>query len=87
MENDYVLLTEKEAMWAEMLMQALKDNDIPCTGIPVHGAGMVIRTGIQECFKIYVPCSDLPKARDLVHELFSGSNGESIACCGQDHHK
>ncbi len=37
MNTDYTLLAEKEGMWAEMLMQVLRDNGIPCTAIPVYG--------------------------------------------------
>ncbi len=74
MDTDYVLLTEKEAMWAKMLVQVLKDNGIQCTAIPVYGAGVVMKTGIQECFRVYVPRSAMPKAQELLSELFSGDN-------------
>ena len=40
MNNGYVLLVEKEEMWAQMLIQVLKDNNIPCSALPVHGAGV-----------------------------------------------
>ena len=70
MENKFVLLTEKEAMWAEMLVQVLKDNKIPCTTVPVYGAGMTLRAGIQERLKVYVPDCDLERAQELKDELF-----------------
>lgn len=75
MDDGYVLLTEKESMWAEMLVQVLKDNSIACTTMPVYGAGMVMKTGIQEHLKVYVQQKDMEKANDLLSELFSGSNG------------
>ena len=36
MDNGYELLVEKEEMWAQMLMQVLQDNDIPCTALRSH---------------------------------------------------
>ena len=71
MEQGYELLVEKESMWAEMLIQVLKDNDIPCTSLPVHGAGFSIKTGIQDRLKVYVPTENLERAKELLEELFS----------------
>ncbi len=70
MNTDYTLLAEKEGMWAEMLMQVLRDNGIPCTAIPVYGAGLVMKTGKQERLKVYVPRADREKAEELLGELF-----------------
>ena len=41
MDSDYVFLIEKEAMWAEMLIEALQKADIPAGSVPVYGAGLV----------------------------------------------
>ncbi len=71
MQSDYVFLTEKEAMWAEMLIQVLKEHQVAYTAVPVYGAGMVIRAGAQERLKIYVTKEDQARAEDLVEELFS----------------
>ena len=71
MGNKYELLTEKEAMWARMLIQVLEDNEIPCTGIPVYGAGLVMRAGVQECLRVYVPADRMAQAKELLDELFS----------------
>ena len=70
MEHDYVLLVEKEEMWAKMLLQVLEDNNIPCTVLPVHGAGVVINTGMQERLKVYVPSTSKATAENLMNELF-----------------
>ena len=72
MDNEYKLLTEKEEMWAQMLMQVLRDNDIPCTALPVHGGGFVLKTGMQDSLRVYVPADKLLQATDLMQELFSG---------------
>ena len=74
METDYVLLVEKEEMWAKMLLQVLEDNNIPCTALPVHGAGVVMKTGMQERLKVYVPSTSKATAEDLMNELFSSDN-------------
>ena len=71
MDNGYVLLVEKEEMWARMLMQVLEDNNVPCAVLPVYGAGFVIKTGTQERLKVYVPSENLPQATELLQELFS----------------
>ena len=71
MDNGYVLLVEKEEMWAQMLMQVLEDNNVPCAALPVYGAGFAIKTGIQERLKVYVPSENLPQATELLQELFS----------------
>ena len=61
-------------MWAKMLIQVLEDNNIPCTAIPVYGAGFSIKTGTQERLKVYVPVDNLPQATELVEELFSAES-------------
>ncbi len=76
MENGFELLTEKEAMWAKMLIQVLEDNGVPCAALPVYGAGLVLRTGIQECLRVYVPSEFMDKAKALLAELFAG-DGET----------
>ena len=71
MKEGYVLLTEKEEMWAKMLMEVLSDNSIPCTSLPVHGIGLVMRTMAQEQLKVFVPAGDLARASELTEALFS----------------
>lgn len=71
MNNGYVLLIEKEEMWARMLMEVLEDNNVPCAALPVCGAGLTIKTGMQERLKVFVPAESLPQATELLQELFS----------------
>ena len=71
MNTGYVLLTEKEEMWARMLMQVLDDQQIPFAQLPVYGAGFSLKTGTQDRLKIYVPAEKLPLASELLEELFS----------------
>lgn len=73
METDFELLTQKEAMWAQMLTQVLKDNNVPYTAIPVHGAGLTIKTGMRESLNIYVPKEAKEKAQELMEALFPES--------------
>ena len=70
MNHDYVLLIEKEEMWAQMLIQILEDNGIACAALPVYGAGFSLKTGMQEHLQIFVPAPQLPHANELVHQLF-----------------
>ena len=70
MNSDFVLLTEKEAVWAGMLEEVLKDNSIECVAVPVYGAGLTLKAGVQERFRIYVPLKKKTEAEELLHELF-----------------
>ena len=70
MNNGYVLLAEKEEMWAQMLMEILEDNRIPCVSLPVYGAGFAARTGMQERLKVFVPSAYLMQASELQQALF-----------------
>ena len=71
MNDRYVLLTEKEEMWARMLMEVLEDNGVHCAALPVYGAGFSVHTGLQERWNVFVSAGDLPRTEDLLQELFS----------------
>lgn len=77
MDNDFVLLVEKEAMWAEMLQEVLKDNAVPCVAIPVFGAGLTLKTGMQERMRILVPREKKQIAERFLHELFPDEDNET----------
>ena len=70
MNGDFILLTEKEAMWAEMLMEVLRDNGVTCTAIPTVGAGFSLRTGTPERLRVFVPADQRERASELTEELF-----------------
>ncbi len=70
MIGDFELLVEKEAMWAEMLGQVLKDHNIEYAAVPVCGAGLTLKAGVRERFKIYVPAEKKTRAEELLNELF-----------------
>ena len=71
-EKHYQFLTEKEEIWARMLIEVLKDNEIPYASESVYGAALVLRGGAKERLRIYVPAEYMERASDLVDELFSG---------------
>ena len=73
MEAVFEFLSQKEAMWAQMLIQVLKDNNVPYTAIPVHGAGLTIKTGMRESLNIFVPKEAKEKAQELMEALFPES--------------
>ena len=76
MDGKFAVLTEKETIWAEMLLEVLRDNDIPCASMPVLGAGFSMRTGTPERLKIYVPEDRLSQAQELMAELFPADEGQ-----------
>ena len=73
MDKGYVLLTEKETMWAQMLMEVLEDNGISCESLPVLGAAFALKTGTQDCLRVYIPAEKLQQAEELLQVLFSDS--------------
>ena len=77
MENCFVFLVEKEAMWGEMLMEVLKDNGVECVAVPVDNAESLLQVKIRERLKIYVPADSKEKADELLSELFSGAEEET----------
>lgn len=79
MNGDYELLTEKEAMWAEMLEQVLKDNGVDFVSVPVYGAAMALKAGVQERHKIFVPHGQKPQAEELMDALFSDDAALPVA--------
>ena len=71
MDGKFAVLTEKETMWAEMLLEVLRDHEIPYAQLPVLGAAFSMRTGTPERLRIYVPEDRLDQARELMAALFS----------------
>ena len=71
MTQQHEFLVEKDAIWADILMQVLKENGIPCTAFPVYGAGVVLRAGVQERMKLYVPADQKQQAAAIMEDLFA----------------
>lgn len=70
MNDQYEFLVEKEEMWAKMLMEVLKDNDIPCTALPRYGAGLTMKAGVKERLQVFVSSDCKSKAEELLNALF-----------------
>lgn len=69
-DGDYCLLTEKDEMWAKLLMEVLENNRIPHTCLPVFGAGVIMKSGKTERYRIFVPYGSLACAKALYDETF-----------------
>lgn len=77
--DDLCFLTEKEMIWAEMLEDILKQNNIPCLTKKALGIGMALKVGpMLERVKFYVPYFYLPEAEIIVESLFSGSKDSEL---------
>ena len=76
MDGEFAVLTEKETMWAEMLLEVLRDHEIPYAQLPVLGAAFSMRTGTPERLRIYVPADQLARARELMAELFPADEAQ-----------
>ena len=65
-------LTEKEMLWAGMLEDVLKQNDIPFFTKQILGAGLALKIGpMSERCRFYVPYSHFQEADELVESLFA----------------
>ena len=74
MPDDICFLIEQKIIWAEMLEDVLKQNDIPCLTKNVLGAGLALKVGpMSERVRFYVPYSHLQNAKDIADEMFSAS--------------
>ena len=76
MDKSPELLTEQEEITAKILMQVLHNSGVPCMARPVNGAGMVMRGGMQERLRIYVPQEKLQQAKEIAQDFLSGENEE-----------
>ena len=76
MDGKFAVLTEIETMWAEMLLEVLRDHEIPYAKLPVLGAAFSMRTGTPERLRIYVPEDRLCQAQELMAELFPADEGQ-----------
>ncbi|MBQ6569133.1 MAG: hypothetical protein IJL87_02630 [Clostridia bacterium] len=75
--DDMCFLTEQEALWSGMLADVLAQNDIPFVQKNVLGAGVSLTIGsMLERVRFYVFYKHLPKAEEIVEELFSPSDEE-----------
>ncbi len=74
-QDDMCLLCEKDAIWAEMLMQALKNDGIPVSSKSVLGAGLAATVGLlTDRIKLFVPLSRLEDAKEVMEQMFSEEN-------------
>ena len=70
-DDDFCLLTEQEVVWAGVLEDCLKTNDIPYTVENAVGAWLSSRLGPAfERKRFFVPYSRMEQAQGLVEELF-----------------
>lgn len=77
-EKDPCFLTEQDFIHTGILEDVLGQNNIPYLRKNVLGAGMAIKVGpMHERGRFFVPCELLPKAQELVQDLFS-EDGESV---------
>ena len=78
MSERYELLGEMDEAWADMFMEVLKDNGIPCTSMPHFGFAMTAKGGMPEARRIFVPSGCMERARELREEMFSGNGEEAL---------
>lgn len=69
--NDYILFAVREQMWAEMFIDALRDNGIDAVTKPVMGAGLTAKLGmLGEELQIYIPYGSVSLANEISDLMF-----------------
>lgn len=77
--NDYCFLVEKDAVWAGVLEDCLRQNGIPCLTQSAKGAGLTVKTGSMfDSIRFYVPYFRFHEAQDLTEQLFAESGDQII---------
>lgn len=77
-QADFCRLTERELLWAGVLEDCFRQNDIPYIAQNVKGAGFTARAGTMlETTKFYVRYGWLDKARALEEQLFAGETEDT----------
>ena len=71
--NDYVLFAVRDRMWAEMFIDALRDNGVEALSRSVMGAGLTAKLGMMgEQLQIYLPYSAINIANEISDLMFGG---------------
>ena len=69
--NDYILFAVREQMWAEMFIDALRDNGVDAASKPVMGAGLTAKLGmLSEELQIYIPYGSVSLANEISDLMF-----------------
>ena len=77
MPDDPCFLTEQDFLPAGVLEDILNQNGIPFLKKSVMGAGLAIKVGpMLDRSRFYVAYELLPRAQEIVEELFSESDEE-----------
>ena len=84
-DDDPCLLDEKDMIWSEVLEDVLKKEGIPVMTRGRLGAGLAATIGlIFEKKKIYVPYSELERAKELARGIFEAAEEEDGGGDGQE---
>lgn len=76
-EDDFCFLTEREAMWGEMLADVLRQDEIPFVYEKALGAGLALKTGpARERYRFYIPYERLNEGTEVVRALFESEKEE-----------
>ena len=69
--NDYILFAVREQMWAEMFIDALRDNGVDAASKPVMDAGLTAKLGmLGEELQIYIPYGSVSLANEISDLMF-----------------
>ena len=76
--NDSCFLVSVGQIWADMILDVFKRNDIPFLKQGRMGAGMAMITGIPlETYSIFVPYAYYDKAREIADSIFPEDGAET----------
>ena len=77
-DDDPCLLDEKDMIWSEVLEEVLEKEGIPVMKRGRLGAGLAFTIGpIFEKMRIYVPYSELERAKELARGIFEAAEDDA----------
>lgn len=69
--DDFCFLSEPDPLWAQAMEDILTDNGIEYIAKKLHGAAIMVKTGIPQRIRFFVRHRDLPQAQELEKAFFS----------------
>ena len=69
--DDFCYLCEPEPLWVRAMEDILSDNGVEYRTRTLHGAGVVVKTGIPQRTRFFVRYRDYAQAKELENAFFS----------------
>ena len=69
--DDFCFLCEPDPLWVQAMEDILTDNGIEYIAKKLHGAALMVKTGVPQRTRFFVRYRDLVQAQELEKAFFS----------------